>query len=268
MTILAIVIAVVFVIVAVLALRARIPWMSGSDASSGAVRTYVSPFNWECLDHTDSRYRYIVNGKVLSRFGIDVSEHQDEIDWDAVADDGVEFAIIRIGYRGTTEGDLYEDAYYEDNIAGAKAAGIDCGVYFFSQAKTVEEAVEEAEFVLELLDGERLELPVVFDSEVKGDYGTGRTAGLSNDEMAAICNAFCKRIEQGGYGTMVYGNRRDLGRYTIDLIDSSKIWFAEYGMASPTLQADLVIWQYSSDGIVDGIDGTVDLNIDLSRALK
>ena len=240
-----------------------------SESSSSASKPYVSPYDWTKVERTnDQRMAYVVDGVVVSRQGIDVSENQHEIDWEAVAADGIDFAIIRVGYRGATEGELYLDECFEYNLAAAKEAGVDVGVYFFSQAVDEEEAIEEAEFVIEHLNGVYLEYPVAFDSEVvRLAEGKSRTAGLSSDDMNAIQEAFRQRIELAGYRTIVYGNASDLSRYKMASLKQTNLWWAEYNTPSPTAQIDIVIWQYSNAGEVDGIETAVDMNIDLSRVL-
>ena len=240
----------------------------GEETVNGWEAGYVSPYDWEKLDRTDGRLAYVVDGQVKSRLGIDVSENQHAIDWAAVAADGVDFAIVRLGYRGATEGGLYLDEYYEGNLAGAKAAGLDCGVYFFSQAKTVNEAIEEADFVLENLRGTKLEYPIAFNSEetVHG-VEQARTTDLENDEMTAIAEAFCNRVEQAGYRSMVYGNYYDMSRYHYENMQNRAIWWAEYDVPSPTAQIDIVMWQYSAETQVEGISTGVDMNIDLAGVL-
>ena len=229
---------------------------------------YTSPFDWTCLERDNGRWSYVVGGQVKSRLGIDVSENQGEIDWRSVADDGIEFAIVRVGYRGSTEGDLYADAHYLDNLDGAHEAGLDCGAYFFSQAANEDEAVEEAEFVLALLDGRALEYPVTFDSEeVAPGVGKSRAAGLPREQIAAIANAFCARIEEAGYASSIYGNAYDLSRYGVSNLQGKSVWWAEYGSPSPLHSVDIDMWQYSNNGQVAGISTVVDMNMDLSHAL-
>ena len=258
---------VAIVAVGLVALRAFLPSSTQGDVDEET--NYVSPYDWTKLDRTDGRYSNVVDGQVKSRLGIDVSESQQDIDWSAVASDGIEFAMVRLGYRGSTEGDLYLDAHYWDNLDGARKAGIDCGVYFFSQACTVDEAVEEADFVLQHLNGTSLEYPIAFDSEVVAlGVGQSRTANLDNDTMTAIFQAFCNRVEAAGYRSMVYGNAYDLARYHYKDLKSESIWWAEYG--SPTARAgiDISMWQYSNGGAVAGISTAVDMNIDLSNVLS
>ncbi len=242
--------------------------MFGDLLSSPGGEGYESPYDWSKLDRTDGRFAYVENGQVKSRLGVDVSEQDYDIEWNAVAADGVDFAMIRLGYRGATEGGVYLDEYYETNLAGARSAGLDCGVYFFSQAITTEEAVEEANFVLEHLNGASLEYPIAFDSETVSGVGGSRTAGLTAEELTNISDAFCDRIEQAGYSTLVYGNGYDLRSYDADVMTGRGIWWAEYGVDYPSHYLDIVIWQYTSTGAVAGIPGAADLNIDLSGVLR
>lgn len=230
---------------------------------------YQSPYTWSNLDRSDGRYVYKQDGKVLSRLGIDVSENQGEIDWFQVARDGIDFAVIRVGYRGTSTGGIFLDDYFEENIDSAQYVGLDTGVYFFSQATTVAEAQEEADFVLEKLAGRQLQYPVVYDcEEVAAGAGKSRTGGLSRDEMTACAKAFCARVEQAGYTAMVYGNSTDLSRYSLSSLSSYDIWYAEYGVPAPSIKHDFTIWQYSNNGSVAGINAAVDMNIDLTQAYQ
>ena len=261
------VVAVILIIALMLVfLRGCVP-QQGEPASEENT-AYISPYDWTKLDRSDGRYAYIEADQVKSRLGIDVSENQQEIDWQAVADDGIQFAMIRLGYRGATEGDLYLDGYYQDYLAGAKEAGIDRGIYFFSQAQTVEEAVEEADFVLENLKGEKLEYPIAFDSEeaVLG-LEEPRTSGLDDNTMTAIAEAFCNRVEAAGYRSLVYGNYADLSRFHYASMEDHDLWWAEYDAPVPTAQIDIIMWQYSNSGQVAGISTAVDMDIDLSAAL-
>ncbi len=212
-------------------------------------------------------YEYIDGNTIANKTGVDVSDHQEWIDWEAARKSGIQFAYIRIGYRGSTEGELYADEYYEYNLQAAKDAGVERGVYFFSQAITVDEAREEAEFVLKLLNKTKLEYPVAFDSEMAADGIKSRVAGLSQEESSAIAQAFCDVIEAGGYDIILYGNGNDLARYSDDLFERYPVWYAEYG-ALPDYMQEYVLWQYASQGQVNGINTPVDLNLDLSPALE
>ena len=194
--------------------------------------------------------------------GIDVSFYQGEIDWEQVAASGVQFALIRAGYRGYSEGALFEDTCFRQNLEGAKAAGIAVGVYFFSQATSAEEAREEAEFVLELLDGCSLALPVVFDWErVHGVEGGARTDAVTGETLTDSCLAFCEVIRVAGYEPAVYFYR-DLGYnvYELDRLDTLKFWVGALG-DYPDFYYEHGIWQYSITGQVPGIEGDVDLDL-------
>jgi len=258
---------VVIVVLMIVFIRACAPQGKVEDKQQDN-GVHVTPYNWDNLDRTGGRYSYVVDGKVKSKVGIDVSESQQWIDWNAVAGDGIDFAMIRLGYRGATEGELYLDEYFTYNLESAKEAKVDCGVYFFSQARTVDEAIEEADYVIKQLNGVKLEYPIAFDSEVLvvGERPP-RTADLSDDEMTDIAEAFCKRVEQAGYQSMGYGNRYDVSRYDYERVNEINLWWAEYDEPYPSVQVDLFMWQYANDGEVAGIDTAVDMNLDLSRAL-
>ena len=187
------------------------------------------PYEWENLSYdAQGRAHYIVDGKELTNTGVDVSSHQGYIDWEAVAADDIQFAMLRIGYRGSTEGGIRADELFETNLKGAQNAGLKVGVYFFSQAITVEEAREEANFVLQQLREAgitELELPVAFDLEPSPAY-SGRADKLSPAETNAIARAFCTTIQEAGYRVIVYGNKVDLNRF--DLVSLNEpIWLAQ-----------------------------------------
>lgn len=228
-----------------------------------------SEFSWEHLEWTDEgRAVYVDDGQVLSRTGIDVSENQGVIDWEAVAADGIDFAIIRLGYRGANTGELYTDQMFAANLEGAKAAGVACGVYFFSQATTAKEAREEADFIIKRLGDATLEFPVVLDFETAvAGVESPRAANLGKDRMTEIADAFCKRIEKAGLHSMIYGNYYDLDLYNYESLQNRAIWWAEYDAWQPSPSTDIIIWQYSNGGSVSGIQTAVDMNIDFSGAL-
>lgn len=243
-------------------------WLNSEDGERFQESLYVTPYDWSKLQTEGGHYSYVDNGEVKTRLGIDVSENQHWINWDAVAADGIDFAMIRLGYRGATEGDLYLDEYYQANMASAEAAGIDRGVYFFSQAQNVDEAVEEANFVLASLANAELAYPVAFDSEEKVlGLPTSRTTDLDKATMTAIAEAFCNCIEEAGYETVIYGNTHDLSRFRRSYLDTKEVWFAEYGTEFPNNRLDIDLWQYSNSGTVAGIEGAVDMNLDLRHAL-
>lgn len=191
--------------------------------------------------------------------GIDVSRWNEEIDWEAVKADGVEFAIIRCGYRGASSGALVLDPMYERNIKGAIEAGIPVGVYFFTQATSEVEAIEEASMVISLIEDYDVDYPVFLDSENAG--GTGRADGLEPEERAKYHAAFLETISAAGYETGIYASKNWLNDQ-LDMTELSqyKTWLAEYTDV-PTYDQYFDMWQYTSKGIVDGIDTRVDLNV-------
>ena len=202
-------------------------------------------------------------GKNNAKFGIDVSKWNKEIDWDRVKQAGVEFAIIRLGYRGATTGALVEDPYFEKNMKGAASAGIPVGVYFFTQAVDAVEAVEEASMVITLCKDYKLDYPVFIDTEGLG--GNGRADGLDIEARTGVCDAFCKTIEGAGYRAGVYSSRNWYnGMLDVSVLNDYIIWLAEY-RDSPLYQGYYHMWQYTSGGKVDGIEGNVDFNLGYLR---
>ena len=192
--------------------------------------------------------------------GVDVSEWQQEIRWQEVADSGIDFAVIRCGYRRYATGSLEQDSFFEENYRAAGAAGLRRGVYFFSQAVSPEEAREEAAFVLQMLSGRSLELPVFYDWETV-TAEEGRANGLDGETVTACAAAFCQVIEQAGYTAGVYFNRQ-MGYHTYDLspLKDYTFWLAEPG-GHPTFYYHTALWQYDHSGTVPGIDTAADRNL-------
>ena len=201
-------------------------------------------------------------GKYLT--GIDVSEHQYDIDWEKVAADGIDFAMIRVGYRGSTAGKIYMDEYFEQNIAGATAAGLKVGVYFYSQAINAGEAAEEAAFVLDAIRPYKVTFPVVFDWEIVGG-SDARTYTVSRAVLCESAKTFCDAVEDAGYDAMIYFTQY-LGyrKYILRQLSDYEFWYAEYE-AKPRIVFNFDMWQYSSTGSVNGIEGDVDLNLAFFR---
>lgn len=217
-------------------------------------------YQWQHLAHDQGRIYYLDSQYPNVQYGIDVSVYQGEIDWAAVAADGIDFAMIRIGYRGYGSGALAVDEACIANIEGALAAGLDIGAYFFSQAINEDEAIEEAELVLSVIRDYEICYPVVFDmEEIYED--TARTDLLSQAELSVIAKAFLTHIEDAGYQPMLYGNTKWLAaRVDLEELSDYPIWFAQYH-DKPLFPYDFAMWQYSSTGTVSGIAGDVDLNI-------
>lgn len=193
-------------------------------------------------------------------YGIDVSTYQGEIDWQLVAADDIDFAIIRVGYRGYNSGHIVMDERFTANIEGALAAGLPVGVYFFSQAISEAEGQADAEFVLNAIRGYEISFPVVFDMEEITGAGS-RIDDLTEKEVTAITKAFCRVIDKAGYQPMIYGNTKWLAsRIDLGNLREYPLWFAQY-YDRPLMPYDFAIWQYSSNGTVAGIPADVDLNI-------
>ena len=200
---------------------------------------------------------------IQAKTGVDVSTYQQEIDWEAVAGDGIDFAILRLGYRGYTEGGLFPDQTFQTNLRGAQDAGLDVGVYFFSQAITPQEAEEEADYILSAIEGYNITYPIAFDWEPISPGNDARTDGLDNDVLTLCAAAFCAKIEAAGYTPAVYFNQ-SLGylRYDLRELTDSVLWLAEYD-TKPDFYYCFDLWQYTHTGQVAGIEGDVDLDLDL-----
>ena len=211
--------------------------------------------------YSDGTYTDYNGTGYTAKRGIDVSEHQGVIDWQAVHDDGVQFAIIRAGYRGYSEGGLFEDTYFTQNIKGALAAGIKVGVYFFSQAVSTQEATDEAEYLLTLISGYNISLPVFFDWEYVTNDGETRTEDVSGSTITDCCLAFCSVVESAGYKAGVYFYR-SLGYYDYELDRlSNLVFWASTPGEYPDFYYKHSMWQYSCSGTVKGIEGSSDLNL-------
>ncbi len=208
----------------------------------------------------DGEITYEEDGKVVSHKGIDVSKYQGEIDWNKVKADGVEYAMIRIGYRGYGTGKIVTDEQAITNIKNATKAGIKVGVYFFSQAINEKEAKEEAEYIVDIIKDYKIEYPIVFDmEEIAGD--TSRTDNLTKEQKTDIAIAFCERVKEAEYTPMIYANIKWFAsHFDLERIEGYDKWFAYY---DDTLYFPYKIkmWQYTDSGKVDGIAGNVDLNI-------
>lgn len=218
-------------------------------------------YDWQYLSRENGRIFYEEPDGIQAAVGIDVSRHQGEIDWQAVKADGIEFAMLRGAYRGYGEnGNLLVDEQFAENLDGALAAGVDVGVYVFSQAITTEEAVEEAQLVIEQLAGRQICYPIVFDmEEIAG--GVARTSGLTPEETTDIAIAFCEAVRDAGYEPMIYGNLKWLiANMEYERLTEYDIWLAQY-YRTPAFPYAFQMWQYTSTGTVDGIEGDVDLNL-------
>lgn len=193
-----------------------------------------------------------------TRLGIDVSFYQGDIDWQKVAEQGVEFAMIRCGYRGSSEGDLFVDDKFEQNMQGAIDAGLDVGVYFFSQSTGAIEAAEEALFVLDLIKDYEIRMPVAFDWEPLEE---SRAQDIDRDELTASALVFCEMIKDAGYTPCVYLYRY-IAYYDYDLskLADFQLWIGAPGTALD-FYYEAAIWQFSFTSRLEGIDADVDMNL-------
>lgn len=203
---------------------------------------------------------YKVDGETKSVKGIDVSKFQGDIDWQKVADSGVEYAMIRVGLRGYETGKIVSDENYEANIQGALDAGIEVGVYFFTQAVTPAEAREEAEYVLNLIEGYNITYPVAIDVEdLYNDRA--RSYNQSKESRTECAIAFMDAVRTAGYNPAIYGNLHTFTRLVnVEKLGDYDKWFALYD-TSIYFPYEISVWQYSDKGRIDGIEGDVDLNI-------
>ncbi|GEM_PF-340351 len=215
-----------------------------------------------------NQLQYYSGNRKVSTYGIDISKYQGSIDWEKVADSGVEFAMIRMGVRGYNSGKVVIDETFSDNMAAAIKNGIDVGIYFYSQAINADEAVEEANYAVVAATPYSLTYPIVFYSEaIVSD--AARTDALSADELTAIAKTFCDTVRSYGYKPMICASKHQLATkldmsvlkdYDVWLIDAPKVK-SEKKLKKSEYPYQYMIWQYSADGVVDGIDGPVDLNI-------
>lgn len=200
------------------------------------------------------------DASVIGTLGIDVSKFQGEIDWGRVADAGVEYAFIRVGNRGTSTGKVVEDDYFTANIEGAINAGIEVGVYFYSAAINEDEALEEAQFVLDAIEPYEVTYPVVIDIE-RPDSSDYRTQDMTKEQMTQVALTFCNTVKGSGYTPMIYGNNETFAlMLDMSLLEDIDKWVAFYNVPL-YFPYEFSIWQYSAAGKINGVDGEVDLNI-------
>lgn len=218
-------------------------------------------YDFERLETDESGYMSYSDDTIKkSKFGIDVSNHQGEIDWKQVKKAGVDFAMLRLGYRGYTQGGLALDETFVTNAEEAAKARVKLGVYFYSQAVSYEEGVEEAEFVLENIKEYRIKYPVVIDTEYMEVDGA-RANDISNDARTDAVVGFCETIKAAGYTPMIYANRNwFVQNLDMDRLGGYDLWVAQYANA-PDFPYLFKGWQYTSEGSVPGITGEVDLNV-------
>ena len=242
------------------------------DIEEGYIRVPYIPelehhnYDWKYLNEENGYKYYEDNSNNIntpnnrSKIGIDVSKYQGDIDYKQVKESGIEFVIIRMGYRGYGNGKLVVDEYYYQNVEKALEVGLEVGVYIFSQAINVDEAIEEANFVYDNIKDYDITYPVVFDTE-EIKFDDARTDDLTVPELTNITIAFCERIKKLGYKPMIYANAKWLTtKLDLTKLQEYDIWYADY-QEEPIYPYQFHMWQYTDEGRVPGIDGYVDLNI-------
>ena len=217
------------------------------------------------LVNVDGTLRYYdYYGRQAVRIGVDVSFYNNQVDWEALKQQGIDFAIIRLGGRGWGTGQIYDDRQTQWNLIGAREAGLDIGAYFYSTAVNITEAVEDAEASLAKLNGMKLELPLFIDMETSGDYPNGRSDNLSAGTRADIAEAFCQTVKAAGYQAGIYAGQGFL-KYDLDTetVEYLPVWLASYTVDNllPDYYRRYDLWQYTDSGYVGGIDGPVDLTV-------
>lgn len=202
----------------------------------------------------------IVSYNGEKHIGITVSDFHGAIDWEKVAASGVEFAFIRVGFRGVTDGRIYSDNNFADNMAGAEAAGIKIGVYFYSHAITEIEAEEEAEFVSVKIKSYRVTYPVAFIWEFAAGDQEARTQGYEGSDITRFANAFCSNIKKAGYTAMFLADKQMGYEYfNLETLKDFDLWYVEY-KKKPAFHYNYTIWQYTSEGNVPGIEKSVKMS--------
>lgn len=209
-------------------------------------------------------YYFNLFGVKAAKLGIDISYHNKGVNWPAVKANGIDFAILRVGYRGWESGLLWLDDRFVQNLRGAKAAGLDVGVYVYSTAVNPIEARQEADLIVGMLGGMELEYPVFFDTEQSGDYPLGRADRLPKPLRAQIVRAFCDRVRDAGYTPGVYSGinflNNHISRFTYAPYYT---WLANYTRRNrlPDFPYPYDMWQFTDAGHVNGIRGVVDMNV-------
>lgn len=221
-------------------------------------------------DFNDVKYKFNDRGAKASLVGIDVSNHNGKIDWNAVKASGVDCAVIRVGFRGYGNGDLKLDSKFNENMSNAKSAGIKVGVYFYSQAVNVREALEEASVAVNYARVYSPELPIYIDTEFTTERRDGRGDKLSASQRTQVAVAFCEAVKNAGFTPGIYASKTFFtDELLYDRISGYEFWVAHYTADTTDFRYPYKAWQYTSTSSVPGIAGNVDLNIFLyDYALK
>lgn len=225
---------------------------------------FLTAAHAELMNSGGVLYYIDINNRRAELIGVDVSFYNNQIDWEALKKQGIDFAVIRLGGRGWGTGQLYKDSHTQVYLRGARDAEFKVGAYFYSTAVNPVEAVEEAEAAIAELNGMSLDLPLFIDMEFSGDRPNGRADNLSAGARAEIVEAFCRTVEAAGYRSGVY-SAQGYFVYNMDTesISYLPIWLASYTVDNllPDYEAKYDVWQYTDSALIGGIDGPVDMNV-------
>ena len=233
------------------------PTVSETEPENPTIPPDRNPY--DKYDFQYNRHNYLLLQNVKSYPGVDVSAFQGNIDWKKVKASGIDFAIIRLGYRGYESGKLVEDEYAKTNLKNAKEAGLRIGAYFFSQALNIKETDQEIQFMLKILGDTKLDMPIVLDWEIPAN--TARTRNMDARTLTDIQRHFCGQMRSQGYQPMIYFNwHQSENLYVLHELEDYPFWLALY-QDRMTYPWKVEMWQYSDKGRVPGINGNVDLNV-------
>lgn len=219
-------------------------------------------YDFTNLVNQAGKYKYFEEDKCISAFGVDISKDQGYVDFNKLKKAGADFVMIRVGQRGYQSGTISEDDYFKDSLKRATDAGLNVGVYFLSQAITEDEAKEEADYVLERIEGYSLVYPIAFVMQY-AEKDSARVETVSRNDKSMIARAFLNKVKAAGYKTMLYGDKTWLIRYVdlSKLINDYDIWLSQPDEVIPDYPYKFAMWQYNKSGTIDGISGTVNFNI-------
>ena len=233
------------------------PTISETEPENPTIPPDPNPYS--TFDFQYDRHNYLLLQNVESFPGVDVSAHQGKIDWKAVKNSGIDFAMIRLGYRGYSSGKLVEDEYARQNLQEAKAAGLRVGAYFFSQALNIKETDEEIQFILNMLADVTLDMPIILDWEIPSQ--DARTKNMDARTLTDIQLHFCGQMKKMGYQPMIYFNwHQSENLYYLSELEEYPFWLALY-QDRMTYPWNVEMWQWTSSGKVPGINGNVDINV-------
>lgn len=219
-------------------------------------------YDFKNLSESANLRKYTDNGKKISRVGVDISKHNGQVNFNSIKAAGVDYVMLRLGARGYSTGQLSLDDNFVENMEAAIEAGLDIGVYFYSQAISQDEVMQEANFVIQNLEPYRAHItyPVAYDME-KVANDTARIDGLSRDDKTAIAATFLSGMQAAGYIPMVYGNKEWLIK-NIDLakLQDYDVWLSQE-QDIPDYPYQFAMWQYTTTGVLNGVTGDASLNL-------